>query len=70
MYNPHLCISDIFAKLGVNKLLTNILLEKDASKQVAWNTPFAVYAMNRLPFGVKPATIVFFNEKLKNFSLE
>ena len=71
VHYPLPLISDIFAKLGGNKYFTKldlkfaynqILLDKEASKLVAWSTPFGVYAMNRLPFGIKPATSIFQRE--------
>lgn len=64
-------ISDIFARLGGNTIFSKLDLKAaynqleldDASKAlVTWSTPFGIYTMNRLPFGIKPATGIFQRE--------
>lgn len=64
-------IADIFARLGGNTIFSKLDLKAaynqleldDASKAwVTQSTPFCIYTMNRLPFGIKPATGIFQRE--------
>ena len=71
MNYPLPLITDIFVKLGGNCLFSKLDLTKaynqleldDKSKEIlTWSTPFGLFSMNRLPFGIKPATGIFQKE--------
>ena len=64
-------ISDLFAKLGGNTIFTKLDLKMaynqieldDESKLLAtWSTHMGIFQMNRLPFGISPATGIFQRE--------
>lgn len=64
-------ISDIFARLGGNSIFSKLdmkfaynqlELDDETKRILTWSTPFGIFTMNRLPFGVKPAAAVFQRE--------
>lgn len=51
-----------FSKLDLMSAYNQLELDENSRKLVAWSTHRGVYLVNRLPFGVKPATGIFQRE--------
>lgn len=54
-----------FSKLDMPNAYNQFELDEESSKLVAWSTHKGVFAVNRLPFGISPATGIFQGEMEK-----
>lgn len=54
-----LCGGKTYSKLDLNCAYNQLELDDESKKLVSWSTHKGVFQMNRLPFGVKPASGIF-----------